>query len=694
MRWWLYNLLFAVGYVCMLPRFFLRMKRRGGYRARFSDRFGHYPEEVKNSLQACGPDEAVWIHAVSVGEVYVAGQMMRALREEDPDIRFVLSTTSSTGWKEAGKQVTERDILIYHPIDFIPSVHRALKAIRPKALILTESEIWPNLILSCRDRDIPVFLINARISDRSAPRYRMLRYWFGSVLKSFTAIFAQSALDRERLIAAGADPERVEITGSFKFDVAHRAPEKERAVAEFLKKYGLGEGKRILLGGSTWPGEDQVLLDIYRRLRGKYRDLRLVIVPRHFEKADAVQENIERTGLRCIRKSGNQEPTGALLDDAERGRAVWVGDTTGELMGFYGCADLVFVGKSLCEHGAQNMIEPCLCGKATLVGPYTENFRPVISDLLENEALIQVRNREELTETVDTLLEDNGKREALASRAGKAVLSRKGVVGRCAKTLSGYLKRDRRRLTMQSESKSTRYPWMVWAALAQVLLGVWIATWLRALDVISGPTMLAGLFCTGTTLIAFVAGGLFSEWGLKRVRYPARYFSVLFLLAAGAAAILLGQIDDTILSWQKLLVDGSRSPTMLFSLLMNSSLLFFSAAGLLSGATILVLELTCMRRGRGTSGNRAGLLSLATGVFPLLLGCFIGRSSLLSSYEVESVTRVIIGGFGLLALSAALSGKRPTQGFSLKNLGGVLLVLALGAGIFLYSLYRQPREDA
>jgi len=428
MRWWIYNVLFAVAYAVMLPQFVLRMKRRGGYRKRMGDRFGRYPEEVVSRLSRGG--DFVWIHAVSVGEVYVAGQVMRSLREREPGIRFAFSTTSSTGWKEAEKQVGQEDVLLYNPLDFPLCVKRALDAVRPRALILTESEIWPNLVRACHRRGVPLFLVNARVSDRSAPGYRRLRFWFGPVLRMFTAILAQSEADKRRLTEAGADPGRVEVTGSFKFDVANRDPGKEKAVGEFLASHDCGRDRVVLLGGSTWPGEDAVLIGIYKRLCPKYPALRLVIVPRHFEKADAVQAEIEKSGLACVRKSRGGPPC-----PPSAAPAVVVGDTTGELMGFYGNAQIVFVGKSLCEHGAQNMIEPCLCGAATLVGPNTENFRPVMSDLLEAGALIQVPDEAALEREIGRLVADEAARRALGERGVAAVVRRKGVVGRCAAVL-------------------------------------------------------------------------------------------------------------------------------------------------------------------------------------------------------------------------------------------------------------------
>lgn len=379
------------------------------------DRFALYPEEMTAKFidAAASGRRFVWIHAVSVGEVQVAGQLMREWRKADPEVAFCFSTTSSTGWKTAEKEVTSRDVLVYNPLDFPSFVKSAFALVNPRAVILTESEIWPEFIRRAKKRGIPLYLVNARVSDRSAPRYRMARMWFGDVFSSFTKIFAQSALDRERLLAAGAPEDKVEVTGSFKFDVARRDEAKEREMRAWV-----GEG-RVLLGGSTWPGEDAVLVSAYARLRENRPGLKLVIAPRHFEKADAVEECIRKAGFGCVRRSRG---------DAPAENAVYLADTTGELMGLYGIADVVFVGKSLTAHGSQNMIEPCLCGKPTLVGPHTENFRPVMSDLLAAGAIIQVADAEELERRIGALLDGDG---GLGERARAAVENRRGVVAKC-----------------------------------------------------------------------------------------------------------------------------------------------------------------------------------------------------------------------------------------------------------------------
>ena len=430
MKWLLYNALFAVAYAVALPSFLLRMKRRGGYRARMGDRFAKYPAEMLERISGEPRASRIWIHAVSVGEVQVAGQLMRALRAADPSVRFVFSTTSSTGWRTAESEVSDDDVLIYNPLDFPRLVSKAFDTIRPRAIILTETEIWPNFIREAKRRGVPLFLANARISDRSAPRYRALRCFFGEVFRCFTKTYVQSDLDADRLVAAGADRARMEVTGSFKFDVARRRPDKEAELREWI-----GPG-RILLGGSTWPGEDEALLRILPRLPS---DVKLVIAPRHFEKADAVEANIADAGFACVRRSRGDSASGALREGGAR--EVFLADTTGELMGLFGIASAAFVGKSLCFHGSQNMIEPCLCGIPTVVGPYTENFRPVMSDLLAAGAIVQVGDEKGLHAAIASFFDPERSESAarLGERAKAAVERRKGATERCARDILSLL---------------------------------------------------------------------------------------------------------------------------------------------------------------------------------------------------------------------------------------------------------------
>lgn len=426
MRWFLYNILFFIAGLFLLPHFYLKMKRRGGYKANFKNRFGRYtPEQLKN----IGEGGAILIHAVSVGEVGVAFQFMASMREVNPNQRFVISTTSSTGWKEAEKRLTEKDILIYNALDLPIFVNRELDRIKPSAFITVETEIWPNLIRACARRSIPMFIVNGRISDKTAPTYRKLRFWFGPVLRLFKLILVQSDLDASRFISAGANPETIQVTGSFKFDVAKRNEVKEAMWKELLEKSAFNAPQMILLGASTWDGEEALLLDTYKALSQKYPNLRLILVPRHFERREVVEKEISARGLNSVRKSDLD--SGAYKVKPLTDRDVILADTTGEIMGLFPFAAVTVVGRTFRSQGGQNMIEPCLVGVPTIVGPETQNFRPVMADLLASKAIIQLSKDEELIPELDRLLGDETARKELGTTASNAVLARRGVVNHC-----------------------------------------------------------------------------------------------------------------------------------------------------------------------------------------------------------------------------------------------------------------------
>lgn len=434
MRWFLYNILFFIAGLFLLPHFYLKMKRRGGYKANFKNRFGRYtPEQLKN----IGEGGAILIHAVSVGEVGVAFQFMASMREVNPNQRFVISTTSSTGWKEAEKRLTENDTLIYNALDLPIFVNRELDRIKPSAFITVETEIWPNLIRACARRSIPMFIVNGRISDKTAPTYRKLRFWFGPVLRLFKLILVQSDLDASRFISAGANPETIQVTGSFKFDVAKRNEVKEAMWKELLEKSAFNAPQMILLGASTWDGEEALLLDTYKALSQKYPNLRLILVPRHFERREVVEKEISARGLNSVRKSDLD--SGAYKVKPLTDRDVILADTTGEIMGLFPFAAVTVIGRTFRSQGGQNMIEPCLVGVPTIVGPETQNFRPVMADLLASKAIIQLSKDEELIPELDRLLGDETARKELGTTASKAVLARRGVVNHCVNAVKSVI---------------------------------------------------------------------------------------------------------------------------------------------------------------------------------------------------------------------------------------------------------------
>ena len=421
MLWFFYNILFVFGFLVMLPRFLWRMARRGGYARNFLQRFGRYAPAVRAQLAGGG---RVWVHAVSVGEVGVGLRLIAELRRRRPDLRCLLSTTTSTGYAVALKQLDAADVLIYFPLDFPLITRRVLGLIKPCALLLIENELWPNLVRGAVRRGIPVALINGRISPHSFRGYRRLKPLTRRLLAGVNLFCAQGAADARRLIELGAPSERVQVMGSAKYDLVPAGDGGAQQARAVLAAAGFDAARLLLLGGSTWRGEEAVLLDTYRRLRDRFPDLALVLVPRHAERRAEVLREIETRGLQAVVRS--RVPSSA--DAAVVRPDVLLVDTTGELRDFYAVADVIFVGKSLTQHGGQNIIEPAQCGKPVLAGPHLENFDSIVPDFLAAHALVQVRDAAGLTAAIGELLADPAARRALGERAAGVVRDQAGVI--------------------------------------------------------------------------------------------------------------------------------------------------------------------------------------------------------------------------------------------------------------------------
>jgi 3-deoxy-D-manno-octulosonic-acid transferase len=422
MIWILYNLFFPIGFLLLLPKFISRMARRGGYRRHFEQRLGIYGRGTAAKL---AEGRRTWIHAVSVGELFVALRFIEEYRKEHPDALFVLSTNTSTGHALAEQKMDRRDVLIYFPVDLPPVMRRVFSQINPIKLILVECEFWPNMVRQAHRRGIPVALINGRISDSSFKGYMLLRPFTCRLLEMINPVCMQGRQDAERILALGARPETVRTLGTAKYDLPPPAADADSKARAVLKKISVPENVLILLGGSTWPGEEEALCKIYKNLRPQHPELFLVLVPRHAERRDEVVKKIQAQGLSFVLRGrmngGNQRPD------------VLVVDTTGELMNFYAAADLVFVGKSLCEHGGQNPIEPALFGKAVITGPNMENFPSVMDDFLAAKALRQVADFQGLEETIAELLAGSAVRAQLGVAARGVIESHRGVIEKMVK---------------------------------------------------------------------------------------------------------------------------------------------------------------------------------------------------------------------------------------------------------------------
>lgn len=372
---WFYRLLYFPGLLIALPYYMLRMWRRGGYKNSFQHRFGrfHRLEPVKKGKIR------IWLQAVSVGEVLAIGPILEALLK-DPSIEIVLTTTTSTGYAEARRLYTSKVTSIgIFPLDFWLFSRTAWRRIQPDVVILTESELWPEHLHQARKQRIPAFLVNARISDRSYRRYLKIPLLSRRMLKKFRTIYAASDLDLSRLVNLGCPRNRIHSTGSIKFDVSIGECLKDSEREALRTELGFSSETHapfVLLGSSTWPGEDAILLKVQKVAIEYGIDCRLLLVPRHAERGPELNKLLKSQSLDWHQRSSPQSTPENLH--------IYLADTTGELTRLTQAADLVFIGKSLPPNeGGQTPIEAAGLGIPILMGSNMNNFKDVANSLTE-----------------------------------------------------------------------------------------------------------------------------------------------------------------------------------------------------------------------------------------------------------------------------------------------------------------------
>lgn len=426
MKLLLYNLLFPLAFLFYLPAFILKLVRRGGFAHHFWERFALYSAEQRQALARTGG--ALWVHAVSVGEVVAATGFIRRWQARDPGLRFVLSTTTATGHATARRKLAgDTDtVLIYYPVDFFFSVAQALRVIRPRMLVIFEVEYWPNLVCMAARRGVPVALVNGRMSDRSAAGYAKHKWFFADLFGRFSLMCVQSDADAGRVTRVVGDAVPVHVCNTMKFD---QVPDADSAGDEkrYLLDTVFGDGERtVWTAGSTHAGEEDLVADVFARLKGDHPRLKLVLVPRHHERAPEAEAALSKRGLsyRLLLPAEGAATSAEPVD-------VLLVNTTGELMDFYSLSDVVFVGKSLAGNtGGHNIIEPAIFGKPILHGAHMENFRFVAGIFREHEAAIEIADDDALEPALRRLLEDEGLRCELGARARRVVERYRGAIDR------------------------------------------------------------------------------------------------------------------------------------------------------------------------------------------------------------------------------------------------------------------------
>lgn len=394
------------------------------------ERFGFIPAAA---LAGIGSRPVIWLHAVSVGEAIAARPLLKALRRQYPGHAIVVSNTTETG-RGVSATFPEKDLCIYFPFDFLPAVRSTLERIKPRLIIIMETEIWPNFTREANRRGIPVILANGRISDRSFSRYLKFSWFFRHALQFFSCLYMQTETDRERIVAIGAPSERTLVSGNLKYDIPfHPVQDAERA--SFRKRYAIPGNMSVLTAGSTHPGEEEFVLATYRELLATYGTLFLVLVPRHPERANEVAALLERMDLPYKRRTDITASEGVQFQSGQ----VLLVDTIGEMMDLYALSDLAFVGGSLVPTGGHNLLEPASLGIPSIFGPNMTNFREIADLILQYGAGIQVETPADLTGSCRALLTSEELRMVLGQNGLKLLRDTGGATKRHLEAVSRYL---------------------------------------------------------------------------------------------------------------------------------------------------------------------------------------------------------------------------------------------------------------
>lgn len=433
----IYNVLFPLAFLALLPGYLARMLRRGGYREKFGQRFGRFAPADRARLAVGG---WTWVHSISVGETFLALKLARKIRELDPSRRIVLSVTTSTGFAVAEPVACDWLEVIYNPLDLPSIVRRTLDAVRPRQIIFIEA-IWPNLLAEAKRRGLPTGFV-PRLSPRSERRFRKVAGLVGPIFRLLDKLAVPEPTDAARWQALGVAAERIAVTGNSKFDHSAAPPQRVAEFRHLLRGCGVQDEAPVLLGGSTFPGEERILAQVVQELRREFPDLFLILVPRHVERTEEVLRDLAPLKLRiALRTSLADAPASSATDHTAPGVSpapyshLLLVNTTGELRDWYHLATVVFIGKSLTATGGQNPVEPVLAGKPVVFGPHMENFEPIVSQWLTADAAVRIADPESLRAQIAALLHDPLRCRALNERARSIASAHMGATERTAQYL-------------------------------------------------------------------------------------------------------------------------------------------------------------------------------------------------------------------------------------------------------------------
>ncbi len=422
-----YSLALLLALLLSSPYWLYQALRHGKYRRGLSERMGKVPARL-GSLEGA---RVIWIHAVSLGEVLAVAGLVSELRRRFLEHRVLISTTTDTGQDQARKRFGEENVF-YFPMDFASAIRPYLQALRPELVVLAETEFWPNFLRLVDESGAQLAVVNARISDRSLPRYERFPWVLRRMLAHVDLFLAQTQQDRERLESMGADPRRIQVTGNLKFDVP--LPSDAPLIESLRRSFSTERTGPILVCGSTVEDEEAPLLKTFENIVVEHPRAAMILAPRHPERFDAVAKLIEQMGIASYRRS-------AWAGEPLAGKVLLV-DTIGELAALYALADVAFVGGSLVPRGGHNIIEPAQHGVPIVTGNHTENFRDIVW-LFQTRDAVRIVGVSELPLTLMHLLDHDEERRALGLRAKETISSQMGATARTLSALESLLGRDR-----------------------------------------------------------------------------------------------------------------------------------------------------------------------------------------------------------------------------------------------------------
>ena len=430
----LYSILVLAVAVIASPWFVYQALRYKKYVGSFRQRMGYLP--VSFNMDA---DESIWIHAVSVGEVLTARPLISDLKRRYPELRMFLSTTTMAGQQLARRSVQDVDAVFYFPFDLGFVVRRTLDLVRPKLFIMMETDNWPNLFNECRRRGVKTAVANGRLSPRSFSRYRLVRGFMRRVLDHVDRFLVQSEESARRFIDLGADPARVVVTGSLKFDSLDLSRDalQARSRDRVLRYFRVPASRPVIVAGSTMKGEETAVLRAFRRVRSASPNTLLVLAPRHPERFGEVEQLVRSEGWKTSRRTD-------LAIDSEPRVDVVVLDTIGELATVYQIGTVVFVGGSLVATGGHNVLEPAVFGKPIVFGPHMQNFAEIADAFISNGAGVQIDSEQQLEESFLSLMSDPVRRARLGAAARALVEANRGAKEKSVTVLADLLPRETR----------------------------------------------------------------------------------------------------------------------------------------------------------------------------------------------------------------------------------------------------------